>query len=304
MGWVSRAAKLSAKALESAPKAAKEAASVAKKARKEFSHWASSPSYRKLTGRPHIPYDNPRTRGYVETADVNRAIKTAKYYKAEFPKIYQAVKDNIAKGTVGKLSGARRWITEMLESNQFGPASSLARKVGMRHLRNMVSLSKRNLLPAAAAGAGVAASSKRNQKPKGYAMGGVVPSRGQSLRTKVGNAVKGAAKGAAKAYDAVEETYWNTVLGRGALASRLNPVRSLKYAAKMVGRNPAWRRVMGVASPVADAALGAEAYYALAKDYAKKSKEGKVNPDKIKGFAYGGVVSKKRLFRGVRRKAK
>lgn len=128
--------------------------------------------------------------------------------------------------------------------------------------------------------------------------------RGQSLRTKVGNAVKGAAKGAAKAYDTVDETYWNTVLGRGVVASRINPIKPLRALAQAVGRTPAWVGAMKYASPVADAALGAEAYSHLAKDYAKKSKEGKVNPDKIKGFAYGGMVSKKRLFRGVRRKAK
>jgi hypothetical protein len=273
---------------------------------------------------------------------IKRALATAKAMKEDSPKIYAAAKKAVQMSSMAKLSGVndirsgtmRRYMRivpaeGIAVSKIIKPERDYMRKMGMsvkevdakpnadalqkyasKIMRRLRALEARGILPAAAAGAGIAAS--RSKGKQGYAYGGVatrkegpiMPPRNPSMRTRIGNAVKGAAKGVGNAYDKVDEAYWNAVLTRGAAASRFNPIRPLKYVAKMVGRNPAWRGVMGVASPVADVALGTQAYGALAKDYAKKAKEGRVNPDKLKGFAYGGMVSKNRLYRGVKRKAK
>lgn len=129
--------------------------------------------YRKAVGR----YEPSGSHQIMQRAkglepNVNEMLKMAREAKKKLGKTYQAGKDVLQsnfgpmqnKGMSHKRISAqqKKWQSVMGKIDEFNPKLQ----------RAMYELSKRGLLPAAAAGAGVAAS--RKSKAQGYAMGGMV----------------------------------------------------------------------------------------------------------------------------------
>lgn len=137
--------------------------------------------YRGFARRKDMPYLHPD--------ETRKAVAEMKLVKKTLPKEYQAIKDALSRTPkhlrpMGKYHTGHILALGRLEDRLAGKSMDMAMKVGKKvksaehplsqygFLDRAISLARKGLLPAAAAGAGVAAS--RKPKAQGYAMGGMV----------------------------------------------------------------------------------------------------------------------------------